>query len=131
MAYDYIGAPWNQDWGENGGFGGNGGFSIRDKNKSLLVITQFGGWGGLFEDVVFSRNMMKVGGRLSPKAVSQLFAIETCPKTLPSFPDARLTPWGVHKIWSYQPNWESEMVPVCPGLEVLHGLQRVENFTKL
>ena len=130
IQFDYIGSPFPPRWfmgSSFAGLGGNGGFSFRDKNKSLQAIQQYPcslseSFG---EDVFFSKYISKVGGRPGSIPLAFSFSIARHPSPLPAHPAARLTPWGVHKIWASQPNWEAEMVPVCPGLDTLYSLQKI------
>jgi hypothetical protein len=76
LQYDYIGAPWSHREPRVG----NGGFSLRSKNKTLLLLekmrnsstlTKFGN----NEDVFYSLYMSSVG-TIAPLDVAKTFAVE-------------------------------------------------------
>lgn len=90
LEWDYVGAPW----GHFNMLGGNGGLSIRTKQKMVDIIElikyDFKRDGN--EDLYFCRYMDKVGGKIAPKEVAMKFSVETI-----FYP----TPIGVHAPEKY------------------------------
>lgn len=72
--WDYVGAPWKFQQ-----HGGNGGLSLRSKEMMLKIITSAPYQGPSidgYEDVYFSNNMEKFGGKLAPREVCEQFSVE-------------------------------------------------------
>lgn len=74
LHYDYIGAPWK--------VGGccNGGFSIRSRTKTLLLLESEHGRYPLHqinEDGWFATNLPRFGGTVASISVAKTFAVET------------------------------------------------------
>lgn len=74
LHYDYIGAPWK--------VGGccNGGFSIRSRTKTLLLLESEHGRYPLHqinEDGWFANNLPRFGGIVAPISVAKTFSVET------------------------------------------------------
>ena len=74
LHYDFIGAPWKE--------GGccNGGFSIRTRSKTLLLLeSEFGRYPlhQLHEDGWFTNNLRRFGGVVAPISVAKTFSVET------------------------------------------------------
>ena len=72
--YDYLGAPWK--------VGGccNGGFSIRSRTKTLLLLESEHGRYPLHEineDSWFANNLPRFGGTVAPISVGKTFCVET------------------------------------------------------
>lgn len=90
LDWDFIGAPW----GHFNMLGGNGGLSLRSKNKMLDVIDfidfDFKQHGN--EDVYFCKYLPMVGGKIAPKEEAMKFSVETI-----FYP----TPIGVHAPEKY------------------------------
>ena len=89
LEYDYIGAPWVHPQG----LVGNGGFSLRSKNKTITLLqktfnTSSQYTGNENEDMWYARNMPTVG-HVPPSSIAKTFAVETI-----FYP----YPLGVHKI---------------------------------
>ena len=86
LDYDYVGAPWaHKPLGENVG---NGGLSIRRKNKMLEIIENVP-YSGRAEDLYFSHYPDKINKPSRNKACE--FSVETI------FFDK---PFGCHKPWN-------------------------------
>ena len=86
QSWDYIGAPWRKDdlWCVGKpwltGVGGNGGFSLRSRAKTLECLDAFGYLRGQCEDVFYAEAMPKVGAALADRAAAEAFSVES---TLP------------------------------------------------
>lgn len=92
--YDYIGAPWISDKAFiDNGYGGNGGFSFRNRNLLLIILLHFSDIeiGGI-EDNFFSSQVHEFGGKLPPIDFAKSFAVETIPYK---------NPLAFHKPWLY------------------------------
>lgn len=85
LQYDYIGAPWDSREPRVG----NGGFSFRNKNKTLNLLEQMNYSGDVNEDVWYSMHMLNVGSVIAPLNVSKTFSVESI------FYE---NPLGVHKM---------------------------------
>jgi len=88
LQYDYVGAPWAHFQG----LVGNGGFSLRDKNKTLTLLQKTFNSSSQYkgnenEDVWFAKNMLTVGN-VAPSYIARTFAVEST-----FYP----YPLGVHK----------------------------------
>ncbi|MES2592403.1 MAG: DUF5672 family protein [Bacteroidota bacterium] len=74
LEYDYIGSPW-----QHLEIGGNGGFSIRDKAKTLALLNKkpytFELHGN--EDEYFSKYLHEVGGKVAPREMCLKFGCES------------------------------------------------------
>lgn len=84
LQYDYIGAPWSSREPRVG----NGGFSLRSKNKTITLLNKMSFSGIDNEDVWYSIHMSSVGS-IAPVNVSKTFSVESI------FYD---NPLGVHKM---------------------------------
>jgi len=81
--WDYIGAPWRttdlwcvgKPWLT--GVGGNGGFSLRSRARTLRCLDAAGYVRGQCEDVFYAEHMPKVGGALAPRADGLRFSVES------------------------------------------------------
>lgn len=75
LEWDYIGAPWQFQQ-----HGGNGGLSLRSKEMMLRIIDgkpyEGPGVDG-YEDVYFSNNMERFGGKLAPREICKKFSVES------------------------------------------------------
>ena len=88
LDYDYVGAPWIYN-----NFVGNGGLSIRKKNKMLEIIDSKGYQQNINEDYYFSTNIdKKIVYNVSDHITARSFSVETV------FYE---TPFGVHNFWKY------------------------------
>ncbi|CAF1473286.1 unnamed protein product [Adineta steineri] len=72
LKYDYIGAPWKTILP----YGGNGGFSLRSKSKTLTLLRSVHYNGNQNEDIWYSIRFSNVGN-MAPLNVSKTFAVET------------------------------------------------------
>lgn len=74
LQYDYVGAPWRFQV-----HGGNGGLSIRSKDKMISVCEKYPYNYALHgnEDVYFSNHLELVGGNLAPREVCANFSVES------------------------------------------------------
>ena len=76
LYWDFIGAPWN--WRESGG---NGGLSLRTKDTMLKIIDHAAFdqavSEGYNEDIYFCDNIEKIGGKLAPRSVCEVFNVKT------------------------------------------------------
>jgi len=95
LKYDYIGAPWKNDV-VIGGYGGNGGFSLRTKKVMLKCLdTKLPDKHHIFdkepEDVYFSKTINNFNlGLLADRETSRGFSEETIPG---------INPVGGHQFW--------------------------------
>jgi hypothetical protein len=82
--YDYVGAPWNNN------HVGNGGLSLRKKNKMLEIIDSKG-YICMHEDDYFSYGIdPKINYHVPSYEIAKLFSVETV------FYDK---PFGIHNCW--------------------------------
>lgn len=90
LEWDYIGAPWAHINME----GGNGGLSIRTKQKMIEVInhTTYNPSAHGNEDIYFCKYLPNVGGRIAPRDIAKTFSVETV-----YYP----TPIGIHAAEKY------------------------------
>ena len=81
--WDYIGAPWRQDdlWCVGKPWltavGGNGGFSLRSRARTLACLDAWGYLRGQCEDVFYVETMPKVGGKVASREAGAKFAVES------------------------------------------------------
>ena len=93
--YDYVGSPWNNN------HVGNGGLSLRKKNKMLEIIDSKG-YIRMHEDDYFSYDIdPKIKYHVPPYGIAKLFAIETV------FYDK---PFGIHNFWRHLPKEQSDFL---------------------
>jgi hypothetical protein len=118
LMYDYIGSPWlmtNYIPTKNCNFIGNGGFSLRNKNKMMEIIEKMPWDNKTYEDLYFSTNYesIKINKPEYSKAITfcvdEVFNEKTfsCHK-----------PW-VHKHYDY-------FKTIYPEVEILKNLQDIE-----
>lgn len=90
LEWDFCGAPW----GHFNMLGGNGGLSIRTKQKMLDVIdyVQFNFKAHGNEDVYFCKYLPFVNGSIAPRDIAMKFSVETI---------FYATPIGVHAADKY------------------------------
>lgn len=91
--YDYIGAPWTRKNLKCFSIPrniGNGGFSLRRRDKMLQIIDACPYPNGLAEDMYFAQGFEKVGGKLPSIWVKKRFSVEHI------YYDQ---PLGVHAPW--------------------------------
>lgn|SRR3990167_1295450 len=92
LKFDYVGAPWKVDHIDMEG--GNGGLSIRSRQKMIDVIEKFPFDASKHgnEDVYFCKHLPLVGGKLPNNQYATEFSVETVfyPK-----------PIGIHAAWRY------------------------------
>jgi hypothetical protein len=88
LEWDYVGSPWSHLME-----GGNGGFSLRDKQKHIDLL-KFKPWSKELgnEDEYFSKYLNEVGGKVAPRNICSLFGCETIYK---------LGTFGCHAIDKY------------------------------
>jgi hypothetical protein len=84
LQYDFIGAPWSAYEPRVG----NGGFSLRSRNKTLALLQRKPYLGEMHEDMWYARHMSSVGF-IAPLNVAKTFSVETT-----FYPN----PLGVHKL---------------------------------
>ena len=109
--YDYIGAPWNN------GFVGNGGLSIRKKNKVLYILNNVPYSGGINEDGYFSYSFKNNNFNIAPYNVALRFSIETVFNS--DF-------FGVHAPWKTATSEQIMLlINLCPGFETLLKLNNI------
>lgn len=134
MGYDYIGAPWFENYGlaDNNSslikYSGNGGFSLRNINSFLKVLNT-GGKSGNFvkkfietasnEDGFFSFHAKEIVSEFSvaPADVAMYFSFECLPERLYEMTHGKL-PFGCHawekydlKFWSSFINMNIKKMP--------------------
>ena len=100
LHYDFIGAPWK------GGGCCNGGFSIRSRTKTLLLLESEHGRYPLHqinEDGWFATNLPRFGGIVAPISVAKTFSVETI-----YFP----RPFAVHSLRANYLS-QDEMKRIC------------------
>lgn len=87
LDYDYVGGPWVCD-----NRVGNGGLSIRNKNKMLEIIDSKG-YINMNEDIYFSHDIdININYNVPDCSIAKMFSVETL------FYDK---PFGVHNCWMY------------------------------
>lgn len=83
QAFDYIGAPWTVEdlWCVGKPWltqvGGNGGFSLRSRERTLACLDAFSYMRGQCEDVFYVEAMPKVGGKVASRWESLAFSVES------------------------------------------------------
>lgn len=96
LDYDYVGAPWKFD-----NLVGNGGLSLRKKNK-MLEILESKGYQNMYEDLYFSCNIdSKIIYNVPDFMIAKMFSVET------TFYDK---PFGIHRCWANLPKDEIEFL---------------------
>ena len=83
QAWDYIGAPWRLDdlwcvgkpWLTD--VGGNGGFSLRSRQKTLACLDSYSYVRGQNEDAFYAEAMSKIGAKLAPRSTGLAFSVES------------------------------------------------------
>lgn len=115
LDYDYIGAPFLKNSNDTPNRVGNGGLSLRTRQKMLEVINraklsdlvinsstrrymQYRRLDKAPEDIYFSKNLQELGlGKVAPYDIASLFASECVFN-----PNC----WGGHKIWIGTKKWK-------------------------
>jgi len=105
LKYDYIGAPWNHREPRVG----NGGFSLRSKNKTLILLKKMRYCGGDNEDVWYSKHMSSVG-TIAPLNIAKTFSIESI---------FYVNPLAVHKMVLGGMELK-ELCEACPDARLVH-----------
>ena len=105
QSWDYIGAPWRHDdlwcvgkpWLTS--VGGNGGFSLRSRQRTLECLDAHGYLRGQCEDVFYVEAMPKVGGVVADRASASRFSVESvwAPR-----------PFGFHAAYKWLPSEQME-----------------------
>ncbi|CAF0964333.1 unnamed protein product [Adineta ricciae] len=79
LQYDYVGAPWdltgflyNQTYRV-----GNGGFSLRSREKTLALLKMFPYNSFLPEDVWYAENFHRVNASIAPINIAKTFSVES------------------------------------------------------
>ena len=94
LNYDYIGAPWPQQWVPEGCRVGNGGLSLRSRRLCLALSEQ--PWIPMPDDVFICQHsaeqMRQKGMRYAPPDVAARFSIEH------PVPESVAQPFGFHDI---------------------------------
>jgi len=108
LKYDYVGAPWRNNYP---GQIGNGGFSLRRKSKMLEIIAKVP-YKGEPEDLYFSMAPISVYKPTFDEA--KLFSVEQCfsPVTI-----------GCHQVW-VMPHY-NEFSTIFPEVKTLQSLQYI------
>lgn len=86
VEYDYVGAPWPHRRNKVG----NGGLSIRDKNKCIEVCKKYNRLVNQNEDVFFSTYLPSINAKIPDFQKACSFSCELIPTTV--------LPIGVHKF---------------------------------
>jgi hypothetical protein len=110
IQYDYVGAPW-----KNEKTVGNGGLSLRNKNKMLEIINKKG-ISNINEDFYFSfpRNY-NININKPDFEEGKRFSVEQCFHT---------KSFGIHKVWKCLNNHEyQELIKIYPEIDILKKLQ--------
>ncbi|CAF1333460.1 unnamed protein product [Rotaria sordida] len=78
LEWDYIGAPWPYSWTNmtGGSLVGNGGFSLRSRSKTLVLIKTIPYNKSIYEDLYFGKYMPLVGGKVAPLEIAKKFSSE-------------------------------------------------------
>ena len=99
LDYDYVGATWCHINAK----GGNGGLSLRTKQKMLDVIEKhpYNQHTHGNEDLYFCNHLESIGGKIAPKNICTSFSVET------TF-NAR--PIGIHAVNKYLPYWDISLI---------------------
>lgn len=116
LQYDYVGAPWiwNSNLKDTDKTGGNGGLSLRRKNKMLEIIRNCK-YNNENEDVYFSNSCLN-NLNLPPFQEAKQFSVETV------FSEKS---FGVHKPWPYMsPESLKTIEKNCPTLDKLIELNK-------
>lgn len=120
MQYDYVGAPWSLNFSfiKKGFEVGNGGLSLRRKNKSLEIIEKcvknknYARLGN--EDMVFSRACRRIDVHKPDAVHAQVFSVESVFNN---------HSFGIHKAWEYMTKTEYDQMKFnCPDIDILRGL---------
>jgi hypothetical protein len=74
LQYDYIGAPWHSRLRIPVKVG-NGGFSLRSRSKSLVLLSKLTFSGKYHEDVWFSRFLPLVNATIAPEEIARKFSV--------------------------------------------------------
>jgi len=123
-AYDYIGAPWHAENDAYSGINearvsipalhpsqrvGNGGFSIRNPEAMLAVLTKYAAQSTDHEqeDVFFVRFLASSGYSVAPLGKAAGFALEVPVEDVHY--EKQPYPWAIHQAWLYTPWGESRM----------------------
>ena len=110
LDYDYVGAPWQETH-----LVGNGGLSLRKKNK-MLEILESKGYQKIYEDLYFSCNIdSKISYNVPDWVTAKMFSVEGI------FYDK---PFGVHRCWvSLSKNETACLTNKYPEIKELIELQ--------
>lgn len=115
LHYDYVGAPWHESHGGEGGLVGNGGFSLRRKSKMLEILNSCSKYyaGDMLhnEDGFFSGGCNSIQLNKPSAEEAEEFSVETRYKGKQMF--------GIHKAWMYVSH---DLESVCPGYNRLKSL---------
>lgn len=79
LKYDYVGAPWTNKNLKCFSIPkniGNGGFSLRRRDKMLEIINSYAYQKGIPEDIYFAHGFQKTGGTLPSLTVKKRFSVE-------------------------------------------------------
>jgi hypothetical protein len=124
LQYDYVGSPWRVTTYQptlEGGFIGNGGFSLRNKNKMLEIIEKID-WNNLteltdkLEDLYFSRKYDNIYVKKPEYSKACTFSVDEVFSEIA---------FACHKPW-----WHSHfeaLKSIYPDCEILQNLQDVES----
>ena len=72
LIYDYIGAPWTKP--KEDSFIGNGGLSIRDKEKMIEIVKKYNTLPSEWEDIYFAKHLKN--SNIPPVEVAMKFSVE-------------------------------------------------------
>ena len=106
LQYDYIGAPWDFPWFEyDRKYNvGNGGFSLRSRNKTLELLALIPYNKVMPEDVWYAQNMHRVNASIAPAEIAKTFSVESVYYERPV---------GVHRFpWSCE--FRAKLAETCP-----------------
>lgn len=100
LEYDYVGSPWAKEfpWNLPDCAGGNGGISLRSKNKLIKALKTIP-WDGMPEDIYFVHALRKLGSNVAPREVCLRFGVETVFSN---------DPLAIHSIESFLPKEQIE-----------------------
>jgi len=114
LDYDYVGAPWSLPSDLETKIG-NGGLSIRKKNKMLEIIKSKGKE-TCDEDIYFSCNIDEnIRYNVPHYTEAKMFSVETMFYS---------SPFGIHKCWKYlKPELLYILINEYPEIQELINLQ--------
>ncbi|CAF1042582.1 unnamed protein product [Didymodactylos carnosus] len=109
LHYDYIGAPWHLKLNYPQ-LGGNGGFSLRSKIKTLELLEKLKYDYSLNEDGFYSQNLYLVNASLPTRDIAKTFSVETV-----FYPN----PMAIHLEKGFDVNEAKLLCFNCPEIQMI------------